>query len=74
MSRSSSWITQGAWMDSQRDRELEEFSSEELAEFLEADDAADVYADPAFKERLRETLWNLVVDLAEARRRGPGHS
>lgn len=61
-------------MDPERDCEPEEFTSEELAEFLEADDADDVYADPAFKERLRETLWNLVVDLAESRRRsGSGH-
>ena len=34
---------------------------EELREFLSAD-GTDVGADPAFKERLRETLWKLVED------------
>ena len=32
---------------------------EELREFLSAD-GTDVGADPAFKQRLRETLWKLV--------------
>ena len=35
------------------------FTSEELREFLEADLAGEL-ADPEFKERLREKLWNLV--------------
>jgi hypothetical protein len=36
-----------------------EFSTEELLEFLEADHAPDT-ADPGFRERLREELWQLV--------------
>ena len=36
-----------------------EFSTEELLEFLEADQHP-VEADPAFRERLREELWALV--------------
>jgi|GEM_PF-1700777 len=36
-----------------------EFSTEELLEFLEADQRP-VDADPAFRERLREELWELV--------------
>ncbi len=39
-------------------------SDEELREFLEADNLPD-YADPAFKERLREQLWEDFI----ARRR-----
>jgi hypothetical protein len=41
-----------------------DFSSDELREFLEAD-GLEVSADPAFKERLRRKLWELVE-----RRRG----
>ncbi len=33
---------------------------DELREFLEAD-GIDVKADPAFKERLRKKLWDLVL-------------
>jgi hypothetical protein len=36
-----------------------EFSTEELVEFLEGD-LHPVQADPAFKERLRGELWELV--------------
>jgi hypothetical protein len=36
-----------------------EFSTEELLEFLEADQRP-TEADPAFRERLREELWALV--------------
>jgi hypothetical protein len=36
-----------------------EFSDDELQEFLEADNL-DVNADPAFKERLRRKLWEMV--------------
>ena len=36
-----------------------EFSSDELREFLEAD-SLDVQADPEFKERLRRKLWEMV--------------
>jgi hypothetical protein len=36
-----------------------EFSDDELQEFLEGDNL-DVKADPAFKERLRRKLWEIV--------------
>jgi hypothetical protein len=36
-----------------------DFSVEELREFLEAD-RHPVHADPAFKERLRRRLWELL--------------
>ncbi len=36
-----------------------EFSTEELLEFLEADQRPSE-ADPAFRERLREELWQLL--------------
>lgn len=36
-----------------------EFSDDELQEFLEGD-RLDVKADPAFKERLRRKLWEIV--------------
>ena len=36
-----------------------EFSEEELQDFLEGD-RLDVKADPAFKERLRRKLWEIV--------------
>ena len=36
-----------------------EVTMEELREFLEAD-GLDVPADPEFKERLRQTLWEMV--------------
>jgi hypothetical protein len=36
-----------------------DFSAEELREFLEADHVA-VRVDPAFKERLRRRLWDMV--------------
>lgn len=39
--------------------EVADFTSDELREFLEAD-TADELADPEFKERLREKLWDLV--------------
>ena len=35
------------------------FTSEELREFLEADTAGEL-ADPEFKERLRQMLWDMV--------------
>jgi hypothetical protein len=35
------------------------FTSEELREFLEADTAGDL-ADPEFKERLRQKLWEML--------------
>lgn len=39
-----------------------EFSTEELAEFLEAD-LAPVESRPEFREQLREDLWAMVKDL-----------
>ena len=36
-----------------------EFTTEELLEFLDADQQPD-RADPVFRERLREELWQLV--------------
>jgi hypothetical protein len=41
-----------------------EFSTEELLEFLEADQLP-VEADPEFRERLRSELWDLVKGLAK---------
>jgi hypothetical protein len=43
-----------------------EFSTEELLEFLEADQRP-VEADPAFRERLREELWELVRRQAQSK-------
>jgi hypothetical protein len=39
-----------------------EFSTEELLEFLEADQLP-IEADPEFRERLRSELWHLVQGL-----------
>lgn len=44
-----------------------EFSTEELLEFLEADQHP-VEADPAFRERLREELWALVRRQVESKK------
>lgn len=44
-----------------------EFSTEELLEFLEADQRP-VEADPAFRERLRQELWELVRRQAQSKR------
>lgn len=46
----------------------DDFSNAELQEFLDAD-RYDVPADPAFKERLRDTLWRMVKRM---RRDGTG--
>jgi hypothetical protein len=43
-----------------------EFSTEELLEFLEADQRP-VEADPAFRERLRQELWELVRRQAQSK-------
>jgi hypothetical protein len=45
-------------------QEPADFTSEELQEFLEAD-RLDVKADPAFKERLRQKLWEIVRERAK---------
>lgn len=48
-----------------------EFSTEELAEFLEGDlHASD--ARPEFRAQLREDLWTLVQATAKANKPGPG--
>ena len=44
-----------------------EFSTEELLEFLEADQLP-VEADPEFRERLRSELWSLVQSLRPPKR------
>jgi hypothetical protein len=44
-----------------------EFSTEELLEFLEADQLP-VEADPEFRERLRNELWSLVQSLTPHKR------
>lgn len=52
--------------------ELADFDPAEFAEFLEADDAP-VPVDPGFRERLRNQLWGMVRERAEAARpRGIG--
>lgn len=43
-----------------------EFSTEELLEFLEADQLP-IEADPEFRERLRSELWTLVQSLVKQR-------
>ena len=45
--------------DTTADDPFSDVTLEELHEFLEAD-VMDVKADPAFKERLRKRLWDLV--------------
>lgn len=49
------------------DEALSEFTIEELREFLQAD-SVDVPVDPAFKERLRRKLWELVQEQLQRRR------
>ena len=54
----------GGPMGAERGRQIMDegamdFSMEELREFLEGD-RLDVRADPAFKERLRRKLWDMV--------------
>jgi hypothetical protein len=46
------------------EEEIAGVTLEELREFLEADEL-EVPADPAFKERLRRRLWELVLERAE---------
>ena len=48
------------------DDSIVEFEIEELREFLQGD-ILDVQVDPAFKERLKRRLWQLVQE--QARRR-----
>ena len=49
------------------DDSMAEFEIEELREFLQGD-ILDVQVDPAFKQRLKRKLWELVKE--QARRRG----
>jgi len=51
------------------DEQSLEFTVDELREFLEGD-YVEVQADPAFKERLRRKLWDLVEARARQRRSG----
>lgn len=46
---------------------VSELTIEELREFLQAD-SIDVPVDPAFKERLRRKLWELVQEQLRKRR------
>jgi hypothetical protein len=48
-----------------------EFTHEELQEFLEAD-LYPIEADPAFREELRDRLWELVQRQHAARGKAPG--
>jgi hypothetical protein len=45
--------------DATMENQFSDVTLDELREFLEAD-IMDVNADPAFKERLRKKLWELV--------------
>jgi len=47
-----------------------DFDPVEFAEFLEADEGP-LPIDPAFRERLREQLWQIVRDRAAERRPKP---
>jgi len=47
-----------------------DFDPVEFAEFLEADESP-LPIDPAFRERLREQLWQIVRDRAAERRPKP---
>lgn len=46
---------------------MSDFTIEELREFLQAD-SLEVPVDPAFKERLRRKLWDLVQAQVRTRR------
>jgi hypothetical protein len=48
-----------------------DFTDDELREFLEADQLG-VRADPAFKERLRRRLWEIVLAREAADNDDPG--
>lgn len=53
--------------------ELADFDPVEFAEFLNADDSP-VPVDPAFRERLRQQLWNLVRDRSTPAAHEPARS
>ena len=52
--------------ESMTDEVMTEFTIEELREFLQGD-ILDVPVDPAFKERLKRRLWELVKEQARQR-------
>lgn len=64
------WRRQGSGRGSREraviDEVAGEYSTEELQEFLEADHLPS-RADPAFKEDLRERLWDMVQERARER-------
>jgi hypothetical protein len=49
------------------DETMADFTIEELREFLQGD-SLDALVDPAFKERLRQRLWQLVQEQLRQRR------
>ena len=49
------------------DEAMADFTIEELREFLQAD-SLEVPVDPAFKERLRRKLWDLLQEQLRNRR------
>ena len=49
------------------DEAMADFTIEELREFLQGD-SSDVPVDPAFKERLRQKLWDLLQEQVRKRR------
>jgi hypothetical protein len=55
------------------DDALVDVTADELREFLEAD-SLDVRADPAFKERLRRQLWEIVQSRARTEPSGSDDS
>ena len=57
----------GSDSDAAVDEGFMDFTLDELREFLEAD-LVDVRADPAFKERLRRRLWELVQAQSHGKR------
>ncbi len=50
------------------DEAMADLTIEELQEFLQAD-LLDVPVDPAFKERLKQRLWDLVQEQLQAKSR-----
>ena len=54
--------------DQAMDEAMADLTIEELQEFLQAD-LLDVPVDPAFKERLKQRLWDLVQEQLQAKSR-----
>ena len=57
--------------DEMAENQFSDVTLDELREFLEAD-MMDVKVDPAFKERLRKKLWDLVQEQSGRSRSGDG--